>query len=213
MWSWNLPTKEKKLKALHCYLKLIKHLLPNDPTISTAHLWHGDLHVANIFVDPNEPTKVLGSIDWQSTEIAPLYFLGRQPQIIDYDGPPVIGLERPKQPDNIKRLTGSAIKAATMLYLQQSLCSLYNTLTHHRNPRLYAAFDFQQTTGYLLLLLARNILVDGEASYLRQVADLEAIWNTLPGYDGTPYPFSFTKQERHEMEEDVDGVARGMEWK
>lgn len=111
----------------------------------------------------------------------------------------------------MKTLTGSAKKSATTLYLQQSLCSLYNTLTHRRNPRLYAAFEFQQTTSHLLLLLARNILVDGEASYLLQVAELEAVWNTLPGYDGTPYPFTFTQKERQEMEEDVDGVARGME--
>ncbi|KAF1850920.1 APH-domain-containing protein [Cucurbitaria berberidis CBS 394.84] len=205
------PTRERKLRALDCYLKLIRFLLPTDPAISSAHLWHGDLHVANIFVDPSEPTKVVGLIDWQSTEISPLYFQARQPQIIDYDGPSVYGLERPQPPSNMERLEESAKKKAESLYLQQSLCSLYNTLTHGRNPRLYAALQFQQTTSYLLLLLARNLLIDGEASYLMQVAELDKTWDALPGAKDSIYPFSFSTKEREEIEAEVEGVVRGME--
>jgi hypothetical protein len=205
------PTREKKLKALHCYLNLIRFLLPTDRAILSAHLWHGDLHVANIFVDPSEPTKVVGLIDWQSTELSPLYFHARQPHIIDYDGPPVYGLERPQPPSNIEKLEANAKKHAETLYLQQSLCSLYNTLAHYQNPQLYAALQFQQTTSYLLLLLARNLLIDGEATYLLQVAELEATWNTLPGAKGSIYPFSFSPKEREEIEAEVEGVVRGME--
>ncbi|KAF2496248.1 hypothetical protein BU16DRAFT_526753 [Lophium mytilinum] len=205
------PTRERKLKALHCYLKLIEFLVPTDQAISSAHLWHDDLHVANIFVNPSQPTEVVGLIDWQSTEISPLYFHARQPHILDYDGPPVSGLERPQLPEDIDKLDASAKKHAEALYLQQSLCSLYNTLTHHQNPRLYAALEFQQTTSYLLLLLARNLLIDGEASYLSQVAELEGTWGALPGAAGSPYPFSFSPKEREEMEAEVEGVVRGMD--
>ncbi|KAL5388578.1 hypothetical protein PMIN02_007701 [Paraphaeosphaeria minitans] len=205
------PTRERKLRALHCYLELIRFLLPTDRTISSAHLWHGDLHVANIFVNPSEPTEIVGLIDWQSTEISPLYFHGRQPHILDYDGPSVSGLERPQPPEDMDQLEGDAKKHAETLYLKQSLCSLYNTLTHHKNPKLYAAFEFQQTTSYLLLLLARNLLIDGEASYLLQVAELESKWDTLPGAKGCAYPFSFSQNDRKEMEVDVEGVVRGME--
>lgn len=137
------PTKEKKLRALHCYLELIDRLLPEDRAVSSAHLWHGDLHVANIFVNPSRPTEVVGLIDWQSTEISPLYFHARQPHLMDYDGPPVLGLERPQSPKDLEKLEAGARKHAETLYLQQSLCSLYNTLTYHLNPKLYAAMEFQ----------------------------------------------------------------------
>ena len=100
---------------------------------------------------------------------------------------------------------------AEKLYLQQSLCSLYNTLTYRQNPKLYAALDFQQTTSYLLLLWARNILIDGEASYLSQVAEMESIWETLPTATGSACPLSFSNEERRQMEVDVEGVVRGME--
>lgn len=86
-------TKGKKVKALHCYLDLIKQRLPEDQTISSAHLQHDDLHVANIFVDPAEPTEAVGLIDWQSTEKSPLYFHTGHPQIINYIGPPINGVE------------------------------------------------------------------------------------------------------------------------
>ncbi|KAK0112105.1 hypothetical protein ONS96_001364 [Cadophora gregata f. sp. sojae] len=207
------PTRDRKLKALHCYLKLIKFLLPIDGSVGSSHLWHSDLHVANIFVNPSNPTEIVGIIDWQSTELAPLYCHARQPHIIDYDGPSVHGLERPQPPKDIEKLDGNAKakKQAQDLYLQQSLCSLYNTFTHHHNPRLYAALEFQQTTSYLLLLLARNLLVDGEASYLSQVAELEATWDTFPNARNSTYPFTFSEKERQEMKADVESVARGME--
>ncbi|RMZ79462.1 hypothetical protein DV738_g3395, partial [Chaetothyriales sp. CBS 135597] len=211
------PTRARKLSALDCYLKLIRFLLPAaDQAISSAHLWHGDLHVANIFVNPSEPTEVLGLIDWQSTELSPLYFHARQPYLLDYDGPPLSGLlERPQPPEDMDKLDASVKKHAETLYLQQSLCSLYNTLTHRRNPQLYAALEFQQTTSFLLLLLARNLLIDGEASYLSQVIDLEATWGQdscpLPGSKGSSaYPFSFSQAERDQIKAEAEGAVRGM---
>jgi hypothetical protein len=162
-------------------------------------------------VNPSNPTEIVGLIDWQSTGLSPLYCHARQPHIIDYDGPPVYGLERPRPPKDIEQLDANAKKHAEALYLQQSLCSLYNVLTHHQNPRLYAALEFQQTTSYLLLLLARNLLIDGEATYLSQVAELETTWDTLPSAKSSAYPFSFSGKERQEMEADVESVARGIE--
>ena len=119
VWSWDIQTdKGKKLKALQHYLDLIKFLLLTDQAISSTHLWHGDLHVANIFVDPSEPTKVTSLIDWQSTELSPLYFQARQPHIIDYDGPPMVGLERPVFPEDFGELEATAKQRAKRLLHQ-----------------------------------------------------------------------------------------------
>ena len=62
------PTREKKMKALHCYLAMVKYLLPTDQLIQSSFLGHDDLHVENILVNPEHPTEVTGIIDWQSTE-------------------------------------------------------------------------------------------------------------------------------------------------
>lgn len=153
----------------------------------------------------------MGLIDWQSTELSPLYFQARQPHILDYDGPQISGLERPQPPKDLEKLNPSAKEHAETLYLQQSLCSLYNTLTYHQNLQLYAALEFQQTASYLLLLLARNLLIDGEAAYFLQVAELEATWDALPRSKGSTYPFSFSLKEREEVEAEVERTVRSME--
>ncbi|KAI8941675.1 hypothetical protein NX059_002887 [Plenodomus lindquistii] len=205
-----VPTREKKLEALCCYQKLFRHLIPTDRILSSSHLWQGDLHGGNIFVDPAEPTKIFGIADWQSTELAPLYFQARQPHIIDYGGPPMTGLQRPQRFETTGPLDSEDGRRANALYLQQSLCSLYNTWTHHHNPHLFSALQFPQTSSFDLLLLARNLLVDGEATYLARVAELEAVWCALPGFKGFDFPLSFMEEERAQMQLDVDGALRGM---
>ena len=205
------PTRAKKLRALHCYLVILSQILPKDERISSAHLWHDDLHLGNILVDPSEPTKVVGLIDWQSTELSPLYFHARQPHFIDYEGPPINGLERPQLRKDLDKLELSARREAEALYLHQSLCSLYMTLTHHQNSRLYAALQFQDTQQYLLLLLARNILIDGEVSYLSKLAELESTWSDVSADKLSACPFAFSDKDRHILEADMEGVARGMQ--
>ncbi|EPE24800.1 hypothetical protein GLAREA_11381 [Glarea lozoyensis ATCC 20868] len=64
--------------------------------------------------------------------------------------------------------------------------------------------------SFLLLLLPRNMLIDGEASYLAQLVELEAIWDTLPASNGAPFPLSFSEEERKMIEADSKGASEGM---
>jgi hypothetical protein len=157
-------------------------------------------------VNPSKPTEVVGIIDWQSTELSPLYYQARQPHFIDYIGPPLFGLERPREPTD-EEMQDKKLEA---LYFQQVLCSLYNTLIHHEKQRIHAAFKFQQTPSYLLLLLARNLVIDGEIQYLLQAAELEAAWHTLPQAQKSAYPLLFSEKQRQELKAELDGVLRGM---
>ncbi len=150
---------------------MVKNLIPTDQSIQSACLWH--LHVDNIFVDPKNPTEVTGIMDWQSTEVAPLFNHARQPHLMDYDGPPTLGLERPRLPKDLAQLDPAAQEQAKALYLKSSLSTLYKTLIYKQNSRLYRALAFRETPSFDLLLLARNLLVDGEATYLAQVMELE----------------------------------------
>lgn len=208
------PSREKKLLALQCYSAMIKYLLPTHPSITSSCLWHSDLHIENIFVNPETPTEIVGIIDWQSSELAPLFNHARQPYFLDYNGPAVCGLERPRLPRDMAQLDPAAQKEATNLYLNMSLCALYRALLNKQNPRLYRAMSFQETSSFEFLLLARNLLVDGEATYLAQVVELEKTWTELPGVltHGSPaYPFHFSDEERAIIEADFSGAMRGMD--
>jgi hypothetical protein len=205
------PTREKKTHALEIYLKLFPHHLPTDRCLGLPHLWHGDLHAGNIFVDPSNPTRVVGLIDWQSTDIFPLYFQARQPHFIDHEGPTMHGLDRPTLPPGFAQLDDGAKKAAQALFYQQSLSALYWKFMHRACPKVYRCLEFQETPAFALLLLARNILVDGEAAYMAQACELESFWDTLPGAQGFGYPLSFSAADLEAIQADVGSAARGMD--
>ena len=165
-------------------------------------------------MDPKNPTEVIGIIDWQSAEIAPLFEHARQPYFLDCGGPPTLGLERPRLPENLAQLDPAAQKEAKALFLKQSLSALYKVVLHTQNPRQYRAMAFRETLSFDLLLLARNLLVDGEATYLGLVLELEKTWAELPGVGArgaAPFPFQFSSEERAEIEADVDGAQLGIQ--
>lgn len=211
------PTREKKVKAVETYLKLLKHLLPTDSSLRSAHLWHGDLHGGNIFVDPTNPTQIVGLIDWQCIELSPLYFRARQPHFIDHEGPTTHGLERPPLPPNYDQLAAREKRDAKALYLDQSLCALYRIFVNKICPKIYACFEFQESSSaaFMLLLLARNILIDGEAAYMVQACELkddDEMWETLTGAPGTTtaFPVCFSSTELQTIEADMELAEVGM---
>ncbi|KAL1852890.1 hypothetical protein Daus18300_011972 [Diaporthe australafricana] len=64
--------------------------LSRDPRIekvSSPLLLHPDLHKRNIFVDPDDPTKITAIIDWQSTCIDPaLLYFAEVPDLCEHPG-------------------------------------------------------------------------------------------------------------------------------
>ena len=207
-------SRSKKIAALRNYLCLVKYLLPTDPPITSAFLWHPDLHAENIFVNPERPAEVLGIIDWQSSEVLPLFDHARQPYFLDYDGPPSTGLDPPAFPEGFETLNPAEQAEAQDLYLKMSLSALYRRFTYSSNLTLFKAMEFRQTTSFEMLLLAQNLLIDGEALYQSKCLDLEKEWTTLPGVQssGNPqFPLQFSADEVALIDEDVSGAIRGME--
>ncbi|KAG6043155.1 hypothetical protein E4U39_004883 [Claviceps sp. Clav50 group G5] len=206
-----VPTCEKKIAALRSYLKLLKYLLPADQSLGSSHFWHDGIHARNIFVDPGNRTRIVGLIGWQSTELSPLYFHARQPSFIDHKGPTLHGLERPIRPSNYHDLEGDAKKAADSLYRGQALCSMYRALLHHNIPKVFECLEFQKSTSWSLLSQARNLLVEGELTYLATACELEKEWGTLPGTQGVAFPLRLSTTQRQTIMEDMERATLSME--
>lgn len=62
-----------------------------------------------------------------------------------------------------------------------------------------------------MLLLARNLLIDGEAAYIAQAVTLEHIWTTLPGAHAVPFPSTFSEEDVLCATEDAEDASRGGE--
>lgn len=94
------PSLAKNLSALEGYLKIASHVLPENNTTHASVLWHGDLHSQNIFVDSEDPTRIVGIIDWQSVSACPLFMQVGRPAFLDYNGPAPDNLGKAPLPSN-----------------------------------------------------------------------------------------------------------------
>jgi Phosphotransferase enzyme family len=195
-------------------MHLIKFLLPADPSITTPHIWHPDLHADNIFVDPDQPTEIIGIIDWQSIALVPLFENIFRPALLDYDGPPLNGLERPEEPKNLDHLDPVQRAAAFDRYMDMTMASYYPNLIYYTNKRLFKAIEFRESITFDLLSYARNILIDGEAIYQERITDeLQKAWDTIPGVqaqNNPPYPIFFSAEELATIREDCQAMCDGI---
>lgn len=73
--------EEQQLIVLHMVREVLSRLDTGTliDSFSQPVLWHTDLHMGNIFVSSEDPTKVVSIIDWQSISIAPLLIQARFP--------------------------------------------------------------------------------------------------------------------------------------
>ncbi|KAL4928965.1 uncharacterized protein BDV17DRAFT_281552 [Aspergillus undulatus] len=201
------------------YLKLVKLLLPEDEAITTSHIWHDDIHVENVLVNPDDPSEINAFIDWQSTEMAPLYNHTIEPYILEYNGPPLENLLERASLSDIQALLQTepepiAERKAGTLFTSMSLVSSYRFLLFKHMPRLFKALEFRQTDSFFqLLLLVRNILIDGEATCLGLLAQQqENKWTGIPRIcEGKEAPLSFLKEDIQSIEPDSEAAARSME--
>jgi hypothetical protein len=205
------PDTEKKLAALSWYWQIIDNLIPMDTTITNPHLWHDDLHDDNIFVDPNDPAKITGIIDWQSCHVSPLFNHNPDPAFLDWDGlePETLDLApRPK----LSGLSPEERAAAVREYSIQNVFIGWRKLMHAKNPGLYKVVDFRKTTAYGLIFLAHRMFEYGEAHFQSLIVDLKDSWADLPGVTNhTPCPFTFSEAEIERIKLDSDGAIVGTE--
>jgi hypothetical protein len=65
------PTKEAKLSVMQDFLKRYRHIMPKSKELCAGVISHNDLHMDNLFVDTENPSKVTSIIDWQGVPVTP----------------------------------------------------------------------------------------------------------------------------------------------
>ncbi|KAI9681175.1 MAG: hypothetical protein M1817_002457 [Caeruleum heppii] len=204
------PSTASKLSVLHDYLKVAKQILPRDASISSPHLWHGDLNHDNIFVDPEKPSEIVGLIDWQSVHIEPLFLEVNQPAFLDFDGPRSSGSGLPCLPENFNDLTEVEKNHAKSLLSKQSLFKLYEIESARKNKEVFRALRYQDTLGCQIISLIGHMLNDGEPIVKGQLMQLEREWSKVVGQDGPQCPLRFSVEEEAAQEQDEEKWGKGI---
>lgn len=210
------PDTEKKLTALAWYRKIVNSLIPKDTAITNPCLWHNDLHDDNIFVDPHNPEKITGIIDWQSCHIAPLFNHSPDPAFLDWDGGEPETLDLAPKPKLSELSSPEEKSAALREYAVQNVFIGWRKLMRAKNPDLYQVVDFRKTAAYGLIFLAHRMFEYGEAHFQSLLIDLKDTWAELPAVsssssDNVPFPFEFSEQDFKRIKLDSDGAVAGTE--
>lgn len=195
--------------------KVAAYLLPKDTSIHIPVLWHGDLHDNNIFVDPDDPSKIPSIIDWQTTHIAPLFQQARTPEFLDFIGPhPSVGLTpMPPLPDNFDSLSPAEKEEAEKLQSKQSLFKIYEIQSGRNNMPVFKALQHSQTLGIQIISLISQVFNDGEPIIKGQLIQLALDWEKVVGPNGPPCPLQFTEADVAAQRVDQQKWEEGVQMK
>lgn len=186
-------------------------IIPTDTAITSPTLWHNDLHDDNIFVDPDDPEKMTGIIDWQSSHVSPLFNHNPDPAFLTWDGLESETLDLAPKPTR-SGLTPEERSAAMREYTIQNVYIGWRKLMHSKNPDLYRVAEFRKSTTYGLIFLAHRMFEYGEAHFQSLLLDLKDTWAELPAVaNETHFSFDFSRTDIQRITTEYDGAVAGTE--
>lgn len=200
------PEAAKKSSAIESYLRVYDALIPNDPIITAPFLWHNDLHEENIFVDPENPTKIVSIIDWQSNDLLPLFDHNPDPAFIQYSGPKPDTLDPPELEDTSNMSKEERARAISD-YFDKALFIASRKIASKKTPAVYRTIAYQQTEAFDILTIARRIFEYGEAHLHALMVELRNAWPGLPLVEesSSPIPFPIDIDDARVAEIEDDG--------
>lgn len=64
-------------------------------SVSNPILWHTDLHLGNIYVSEDEPTRMVSIIDWQYVYVGPTFLQANWPEFLKPNDEYICGVVHP----------------------------------------------------------------------------------------------------------------------
>jgi 5-methylthioribose kinase len=182
------PSASTKLSALTNYLKVAQYALPEHRETHSPVLWHGDLHTQNIFVDPENPTRILGIIDWQSVSASPLFIQVTRPAFLDFNGPIPEELGKVSLPENLDTLAPDDQRETKALHEAQTLHNIYMVRCYQQNPNAFLAMQQKDSLRHQVTVVPSTILMDYEPCLNNLLRDVVQEWPKIVGLgpDGNP---------------------------
>ncbi|KAL2854740.1 kinase-like domain-containing protein [Aspergillus pseudodeflectus] len=186
----------KKLSALEKYLKVAPHVLPENKATHTSDLWHGDLHSQNIFVDPEDPSRIVGIIDWQSVSACPLFMQVGRPAFLDYNGPVPEDLGKVPLPPNFDSLDPEEQRKAKALHRAQTLHNFYLVRCLQVNEPVFQAIQSQNTLPHQVSVVPGLVVMDYEPLLNDLLGDGDSSSSEMR------FPLQFSDYEIRQQEQD-----------
>ncbi|CAG8004782.1 unnamed protein product [Penicillium salamii] len=202
---------EDGLALLKKYIDVAPHLVPpsTDESGCANVLWHPDLHLDNIFVDP-DTHQITRIVDWQSASVAPLFYQSGVPRLCRYPGHVREGWVVPKRPENFESLNKNEQKRIDDDLESETLHKYYEAQVCKRAPQHWAVLQ-QQTVSIIRkpVWLVTGAWENRDLFFLREsLMGLVADWEDL--FPGVPCPIGFSSDDvmfQAKEQENINGVG------
>lgn len=204
---------EDALELLAKYEQVAPFLVPsrNNESAAANTLWHPDLHLDNIFVDPISH-RITGIVDWQSAAVAPLFYQSGVHRAFRHYKSVQEGWVMPEKPENFDTLDPNEQKQIDQDLESETIHKYYELQTMKRVPLHWDVL--QQSSVHMLrkpVWLVTGVWENQHMFFLRDsLIAIVAQWNEIFGED-TPCPITFSTEELElhaKEEENIDGVGQ-----
>ncbi|CEJ62630.1 hypothetical protein PMG11_11125 [Penicillium brasilianum] len=196
-------TFEQQSQLLEVTMAVMKLLDANEllKKASQPTLWHTDLHMGNIFVNPDECSRIVSLIDFQSTTVLPAFLQAqwpiflRPPQNYDY----VRGIFQPQLPEDFDKLDEESRIIALREWSQVKLAKAYEVSTYLEDRAAHDAMSVPHVFRELFIRCGEVSEV-GIVPLRACLIEICQNWANL-GFSGEcPYSFSQAELDEHERQ-------------
>jgi hypothetical protein len=203
---------KEALELLAKYEQVVPFLAPEENTLAAMNvLWHPDLHLDNIFVDPATHT-ITATVDWQSACVAPMFYHSGVHRAFRHHKPVVQGWVVPEKPENFDTLSPDEQKRIDQDLESETIHKYYELQTMKRVPLHWDVLENPTVSSLRKpVWLVTGVWENQDLFFLRDsLIELVAKWNEMFGDEiRCPISFSTDELELHAKEaENMDGVGR-----
>ena len=193
------------ISLLHRYMALIPHVMP--PPMWTS-LSHPDLHLGNIFVDP-DTGQITGVIDWQAASVCEPYFQYDTPRMLTLTGQNFADAssDKPLASEAVASTQYSPIAASSehnspdsndkSPNTESELLQYYQDFTQLKTPQRWEALNIP----FRQVIVAPTEAVTGAweqhnvYSLYDALITVASYWPDIARKSGQPCPIQFSKKE------------------
>lgn len=136
-------TSAEQIALLQDTIKIMELLDANSILSHNAQpiIWHSDLHMGNIFVSPNDQSRIISFIDWQSISILPAFLQAQWPEFLKQPKNYPEGFVKPTLPDGFENLDSSDKGLATLEWNQAKRAKAYEVSNFLENRPAHNAVN------------------------------------------------------------------------
>ncbi|KAI9370609.1 kinase-like domain-containing protein [Aspergillus egyptiacus] len=200
-------TRPEHIHILEAAMKIIPRFVGYIERFSKPTLWHGDLHLGNIFVCSKDPTRIVGIIDWQFVSIMPAFMQVQWPSFISPPENYEIGVVKPNLPPDFDDMDSDEKAFAVAERDQAILSKCYEAALAKNCLESYRALTDADTAVQQLLSSTENTWKDGIIPLRDALVQISENWREL-GFSG-PCPYQISRDDllRHRLE-----LSRYKDW-